>query len=178
MLGFRKQGSTQAQTLSDITRGMQHAVNATQELLEQHYFRMLRRYFDDDNQPLMTRFKLSDDKIVEAPLIALISPKGLYLDEMSVEMTVRIDDSDVKRLEKTGTENESDRASFTVSFAPPKERGFGKRSNDITVKMKFKSGEPPEGVSRIIDQFTSHVLTKTIVPVTPENQNQTNTENT
>ncbi len=152
------------QTLSDITRGMQYAVNTTQEVLEHHYQKMLDRYFDASGNPVTTTFNIAQGRVVEAPLITLISPASLALEEMTVEMSIRVNNSSVKEMNKEHVENthsssfQTTRSSFQVSLAPPAEQG---RSEDvIDIIMKFKKGDTPEGVSRIIDEFTSQILPK------------------
>jgi len=177
MFGFgkKKPDPTTAQTLSDITRGMQYSVNAVQEILEQTYIRMLSRYFDEsnNNEARTVTLKVSPNQEIEVPLIAIVQPNSLALQEMTVEMSIRIDDTTLKtgrpgpmlKADQTGTNEPSpslNRTSFTVSIAPTGKPDAPRKGDVISVVMKFKAGDPPEGISRIIDEFTSKVLSRPV----------------
>ena len=167
---WKKKGSTppsvSSQTLADIARGMQHAVNSTQELVEQHYTQVIDRYFDEDKAeegkapglyPKVVTFKLPDGHIMTVPMIALVRPEGLMLKEMEVRMTVRIDQAKVKPHAAHGEHSELTRTSFECSFAPQAKNG-DRSSNTIDITMKFVSGDPPEGVARVIEQYANTAL--------------------
>ncbi len=152
------------QTLSDLTRGIQHAVNTAEEVLEQHYLRMLGRYFNEDNSPRMARIKVPPDSVIEVPLLALVTPTALKLDELTMDMTLRIDETEVKRFPgRAGRVVE--RSSFKISVGSgTREDGSPREKNQIDIRMTFKSGDIPEGVSRIMDEFTKSILPKKVMP--------------
>lgn len=147
----------QGQTLSDIAKGIQHTVNTAQEVVEKYYIRLLDRYFDEQDNPKTMGINLSDDTSIDVPLIALVSPRGLELDELEVGMSLRVDGvKNKKEITKAG--DEVQRASFQISF------GGGKKGqkdpNMIDLSMKFKKGDSPEGVQRIIESFANRVTPK------------------
>lgn len=150
-------------TLSDMARGVQHAVNTAQEVLELHYVRLLARYFDEDNNPKMVRLNVSNDSIIEVPLISLISPHELKLDELTMDLSLRIDETKIKRIpRKEGGAVE--RTSFQISVGGGKTgNGTVRDRNVLDIKMVFKSGDPPEGVSRIVEEFTRRIVAKKLV---------------
>lgn len=152
------------QTLSDLTRGIQHAVNTAEEILEQHYLRMLGRYFNEDNSPRMARIKVPPASVIEVPLLALVTPTALKLDEMVLDMTLRIDETEVKRFPgRAGRVVE--RSSFKISVGSgTREDGSPREKNQIDIRMTFKSGDVPEGVSRIMEEFTKSILPKKLIP--------------
>lgn len=155
---FKKQKSgTSAQTaqsLGDIARGMQHAVNSTQELMEQHYARLIERYFDDNGNPISKKFILPGGNEMVVPLISLIPANGLLLKELTVEMSVRIDQSTVRSAAPEGEESHITRTSFQCSFAP--HRGdSNEEMNSVDITMKFASGDPPEGVARLMEYYVN-----------------------
>lgn len=153
------------QTLSDLTRGIQHAVNTAEEILEQHYVRMLGRYFKEDNSPRMARIKVPPDSVIDVPLLALVKPSALLLDEMTVDLTLRVDETEVKRFPGRAVGRGVERTSFTISVGSGKrEDGSTRDINHIDVRMVFKSGDVPEGVSRIMEEFTKSILPKKIIP--------------
>lgn len=152
-------------TLSSIARGMQYAVNSTQEIMEDHYARIFDKYFDKDGNPITVKFNVSPEQIVQAPLIALVPLNSLVLEEMIVEMSVEIIDTASKKVGAKAADTNVDRTSFTVSFSFGK-RTDGKtegeteqRNNTINIVMKFKRGDPPEGVARVLDEFYKAVVT-------------------
>lgn len=146
-----------AHTLADIARGMQHAVNSTQELLERHYSQMLSRYFNDDGTPLTRPFALPDGSRIDVPVIALVPSASLLLKEMTVRMSIRIDDTKVKRADADDASDHLTRTSFQVSFAGgPRSREL----NSVDITMRFVAGDPPEGVARIMEQFANGALVR------------------
>lgn len=166
---FKKQlGSGQpdmtAQTLADIARGMQHAVNSTQELVEDHYRRVFERYFEDDGDPIVKRFKLPNGYVMDVPLISLVPPSSLNLKEMKVQMSVHVDKTEAKSAIHTHVKSGATRTSFNVSFAPGKGTGSGgplaKDSSRIDIEMTFVAGDSPEGVARVIEQYANTLLPK------------------
>ena len=57
-------------------------------------------------------------------------------------------------------------AAFSVSLAAGK--GGEKSSNEIDLVMKFKRGDPPEGVARIIETFVNSITPVEVPIVQPE----------
>jgi hypothetical protein len=146
-----------AQSLSDIARGMQHAVNSTQELTEKHFQGIVERYFTEDGKAIAKRFQLPDGSVLDVPLISLVPPAGLRLEEMYVEMEVRIDKCSLK--EAHPDEKELTRTSFECSFAPRKGSETSEQ-NVIEISMKFKAGDPPEGVARLMEYYANAAVPK------------------
>ena len=100
---------------------------------------------------------------MDVPIISLIPPNGLELKEMTVELAVRIDHSVRKRAMPKGVETDITRTSFEVSFAPRAQEREGKRSSagsSVDISMKFVSGDPPEGVSRVMEYYTNSLVPK------------------
>lgn len=144
-------------TLADVARGMQHAVNTTQELLERHYGQMLSRYFNDDGSSITRKFILPDGSHMDVATIALVPACSLNLKEMVVRMSVRVDRTQVKVSDAEDPSDHLTRTSFHVSFSP---RVDSRDRDVVDVTMKFVSGEPPEGVARIMEKFVNSVLAK------------------
>jgi Protein of unknown function (DUF2589) len=161
---FKRRGKPpekDAHTLGDIARGMQHAVNTTQELLERHYAQMLSRYFNEDGTPVTRQFTLPDGSKVDVPVIALVPASSLVLQEMTVRMSVRVDETKVKPADVEDASDHLTRTSFQVSFAggPP-----GREQNCIDITMRFVTGDPPEGVARVMEQYANAVLARKTAP--------------
>ncbi len=145
-------------TLSDIAKGIQYTVNTAQDVVEKFYIKLLDRYFDDDNNPISMGINISEDTSINVPLITLVTPTGLELEELEVDMSLRVDGMETKK-ETTKAGDEVKRASFNISFSS----GGGKSARDtnmIDLKMKFKQGDAPEGIQRIIESFANNVIPK------------------
>lgn len=72
-----------ASDLCDITRGLQEAAAATNNLIAQQYIKLFDQFFDYDAQALgspmkakMVEVAMDDQHKMHVPLIALVSPRG------------------------------------------------------------------------------------------------------
>lgn len=149
------------QSLSDITRGLLYSANAAQQILNNHYIESISKYFDEEGNPLMYNFRISEEKEASIPMIALTEPKGLRLKEIEIDLNVRIDEGIVK--EKVGVPEEekirtADRTSFEVTLAPSSDQTKGRTANTIGIKLKFEEQASPEGIERIMDEFRNKPL--------------------
>ncbi len=131
------------QTISDIIRGMQYAVNTAQDTLQKQQFRMLEQYFDTETgEPEMRFITLPGGRRVYIPLITLIPANMLAIDELEMDFSVRIASTNVKSYtDKLRTaagktiEETSERSSFNVFFSgvsrscerPRKKALFGRK---------------------------------------------------
>lgn len=150
------------QSLSDITRGLLYSVNAAQQILNTHYLESIGKYFDENGNPLMFNFKISETKEAAIPMLAMTEPKGLRLKEIEINLNVRIDEGKIK--EKDGIDEKDvarygNRTSFEVTLAPMNgDDSKGRTANTIGIKMKFEEQVNPEGIERIMDEFRNRPL--------------------
>ncbi|WP_316682599.1 DUF2589 domain-containing protein [Ralstonia flaminis] len=153
-------------TLDDITRGMQHAASSANQMLAQQYTVLLDQFFDaDENGTLVAReveLALDSQHRLALPLVSLAVPRGLALDEMTVDMTVRSDLAET--LPAQG--GVGGVGKFYVSLAPHSQRGAGdgggRDSEHIDIQMKFTALQPPEAVMRLIDEYTNRLLPRPV----------------
>lgn len=147
-------------TLPDFVRGIQHAVNTATLMFEQNAEAFLDRHLKDDGSPEVQVVKIPNSKyVLIVPTMSTSRPPDMILEEMEVRMCVRVDKTDVKHGHPHGDPDVT-RSSFQVSLAAGKTGA--KSSNEIDLVMKFKRGDPPEGVARIIENFVN-----SITPVPP-----------
>lgn len=153
------------QTFSDIIRGMQHAVNAAQETLQVHQFKLLQSYFNpEDGSPIMTWVTLPDGRRVDIPKISLIPQNMLAIEELEMSFSLSVSNSEVKKFENNIEEvlpKEISRSSFQVGFARRDPQSISEnkdsalsengKKDTIDVKIKFKSIPLPEGAARVQD---------------------------
>lgn len=150
-----KKTNGQHATLSDIVRGMLHAVNGSQVILEQHYEAMMKRYFDNEGKPLTKTFVIDSERSVEVPVITLINPSAMALKEMDLEMSVHIDEVNLKSI--NSNTDEAARGSFDVSIVPSAPSSAKRPADMIDICMKFRAIDPPEGISRVLDEYFKRI---------------------
>lgn len=152
--------------LDEITRGMQHAAAAANQLLAQQYTSVLDQFFDQDEDGLLSprevEVALDAKHTMPVPLVALATPRGLALERMVVHLTVRADFAEA--LSAGGLAGEDQRGRFYVTLAPPsaKSRTDGdaplRDSQNIDIEMQFAALDPPEAIMRVIDEYTHRLL--------------------
>jgi Protein of unknown function (DUF2589). len=141
-------------TLSDIIRGVLYSVNCSQEILEHHYDNMLKKYFNREGKPITTKFMVDSERCIEVPLITLFNPAALALKELNLEMSLHIDEVSLKKIENCNFEDDASRASFNISIVPSTANECVKRPSDmVDVCMTFTAIDPPEGFSRLLDEY-------------------------
>lgn len=149
-------------TLADITRGMQHAASAANQLIAHQYMQALDPFFEhsDDGRlvPKVIEMALDDEHHFALPLVALSTPRGLMLEKMKVFLTVRTDAVGQEDVVSAHPEDAVSR--FHVSMSPQSREGSGRDSGHVDIEMQFTVLEPPESVMRLIDEYTRQVLPK------------------
>ena len=55
------------------------------------------RYFDEDQNPISMSINISDETSINVPLITLVTPTGMELEELDVDMSLRVDGIDTKK---------------------------------------------------------------------------------
>jgi len=172
----QSEGSTVKKTtvdLSDVIRGMQHAVNEAQKTLEAHNLKSLLRFFYEDGDPKTIDLHLKDDKHLEIPLVALANHNSLQIQNLTMEFEALIEQvgissvDDLKEaLKKTNSLDGKDLddsaeitnpAVFNIGFSGQP------HSNMLKVKIEFSSADQPEGLSRIVDEYNKLVVPYTAV---------------
>ena len=145
-------------TLEDITRGMQYAATAANEMIAQQYMKALDPFFEpsDDGSliPRTVQLELDENHYFELPLVALSTPRGLMLEKMKVNLTIRTEG--MQTPSRQAGENEFGR--FHVSLSPASENKGGRDSRHVDVEMEFTALAPPESVMRLIDEYTNKVI--------------------
>lgn len=140
-------------TLGDLVEALQQAVDRAQEQLQAYQLRMLQEYFDEENKPLYVHLRLprlvgegkgEDGKGVEhlevdVPRISLVKMGTVLLDELEVNFPLRF--------QELTKEEGQDASQLMVEFP-----GSIQQTEDCAhVRIRFKSGEPPEAVMKLND---------------------------
>lgn len=159
---LKPSNSSEGQTLSDIIRGIAHAASAANEIQDQQFIKQIGHYFHREEDgtlvPKIVRAKVDDNTFIEVPLLSMIDPSTLGLEEMEVRMGVRLSRTDIKKRIHDADENvEVSRSSFSVSLTSAQP---GKRQDVIDVTMKFKKIDPAEGSSRLVEEMNGTIQPK------------------
>jgi hypothetical protein len=143
--------------LDDILQSIYSSVVEAQNTIEQHYLgEITEDYFESDGTPKMIICKLPGPngqlKEVHIPAITLVPHYGLAIDEVSVEMKVKLSSGDVEK-ERKGNKQGKLRKIIT-DFS---NREGGKEL--ATISVRFKGKKPPEGLARIKDNLIKYIPT-------------------
>ncbi len=166
-----------SQKLTDITRGLQHAAQTTLSMVAEQFITLLDQFFYAEDDGTLkaktvrvevgekTETTVRDDgkkekktikTYVMIPLVSLVKPRGLALDNMHVKMSFRLE----KAEPRPGTmmyKSDIERTSFTVAMAPRTPQGEQRKGDVFDVDMEFKAWEPPEAIMRVIDMYTNEI---------------------
>jgi hypothetical protein len=152
--------------LDEITRGMQHAAAAANQLLAQQYTAVLDQFFDQDEDGLLSprevEVALDAKHTMPVPLVALATPRGLALERMVVHLTVRADFAEALSAGSLAGNDQLGR--FYVTLAPPSAKSCTdgntplRDSQHIDIEMQFAALAPPEAIMRVIDEYTHRLL--------------------
>ncbi|WP_161569706.1 DUF2589 domain-containing protein [Veronia nyctiphanis] len=124
------------QYLDAIVRGLSYVANCASELNLNHYQNIIDQYFyqheDDDEgvlSPRTIQLKLDDNHIIEMPLISVVDAKGLYLDELDVDFSVKMTGIEESELHESMVDDINHPPKFIVDIAP------GTRDETDTAKI-------------------------------------------
>ena len=147
--------------LSSITRGLQQAAAATQNLVAQQYIKLFDQFFDYDIDDLQTPMKakmvavaLDEQHTMRVPLVTLVAPRGLALEVMKVDLSVRMHATEQQKASHALENGELDCAQFFVTFGSEKSDVHTRKTDEMQISMEFRACEPPEAIHRMIEEYT------------------------
>ncbi|MCO7513844.1 DUF2589 domain-containing protein [Pseudomonas guariconensis] len=148
--------------LSDITRGLQEAAAATNTLVAQQYIRLFDQFFDYDPNALgspmkakMVEVAMDGQHSLQIPLITLVSPRGLALERMQVDLSVRVNGLDAGAAVESGAVGGT---RFQVTVGAGGRRTDQRDPDEVQIRMQFQACEPPEAINRLIEEYTNLIL--------------------
>jgi len=157
--------------LDGLIRGLNYVANCASDMALSHYQNMISQYFvqleDGSFKAKEIDIRLDDQHVITMPWVAISDGKGLYLDEMDVDFSVKVTGiSPVE--EQQALANAVERVAGELNGAPNLPRFMvtigqstasdQQRPKDIIdFKVKFKSQDSPEAVMRVIDKFNSTI---------------------
>ena len=143
--------------LDDIFQSIYSSVVAAQNTIESHYLgEIVDDYFEKDGTPKVIVVKLPGQdgkpKDVSIPAISLVPHQGILIDEVEVEMKVKLSGSEEEKDSKGQKQGKLKK--IITDFS---NREGGKEL--ATIRVKFKGEQPPEGLARIKDNLIKLIPT-------------------
>jgi hypothetical protein len=157
------------QTLSDIIRGIAHAVESANEIGDVANLNQLRTYFNPNDDGTVSakvvRIKIDAEHYIDVPLVGLVNPGSMEMEETTIRMCVRMTSTEVKSHVHAASEDmKVQRSSFNVALTSVKP---GESKDTIDVTMTFKKAEPQEVLARIIDEVSRQARVQKLPPPAP-----------
>ena len=143
--------------LDDIFQSIYSSVVEAQNTIESHYLgEIVEDYFEKDGSPKMIRVKMpgKEGKLQEihVPAISLVPHQGILIDEVEVEMKVKLSGSEEEKDSKGQKQGKLKK--IITDFS---NRDGGKEL--ATIRVKFRGEQPPEGLARIKDNLIKVIPT-------------------
>jgi hypothetical protein len=148
--------------IEELLGGLLEAAMVAQGISEKQHINSLSNYFDD-GVPKTVDFKIGD-KTITVPLYILADHSSIGLSELDIEFEARLvfgssEDqvSQVKRsilglFKKKGYKHNLGGIEVDSGATRTNNSGMAK------IKVKFKSDEKPEAVSRLVDQYIQKMI--------------------
>jgi hypothetical protein len=143
--------------IEELVGGLLEAAMVSQSISEKQHINTLRNYFNEDGTPMTKTFKIGEKQLV-VPLYILADHSSIGLDELDIEFEARLifgDDHNVVSDLKKSLLGLFKKKGYKHNIKGI-EVDSGKntdRSGMAKIKVKFKSDEKPEAVSRLVDAY-------------------------
>ena len=143
--------------LDDIFQSIYSSVVEAHNTIESHYLgEIVDDYFEKDGTPKVIVVKLPGQdgkpKDVSIPAISLVPHQGILIDEVEVEMKVKLSGSEEEKDSKGQKQGKLKK--IITDFS---NREGGKEL--ATIRVKFRGEKPPEGLARIKDNLIKVIPT-------------------
>mgnify|MGYP000326781747 FL=1 len=137
--------------LSDILKGLQHAINSAQEMLQIQQLQGIMRFWDSSNngEPVTQKVKIGNRE-VDVPLIGLVPHSHLEMDDVEIKFKAKIGSIAPDTVaDKLQNGQDLTRADLQMEM-----EGIKADDDDVMeITIRFKAKETPEGVARLTDEY-------------------------
>jgi hypothetical protein len=148
--------------IEELLGGLLEAAMVAQGISEKQHINSLANYFDN-GVPKTTTFTIGD-KTLTVPLYILADHSSIGLDELEIDFEARLvfgdSDDEVSKVKKSilglfkKKGYEHNLAGIGVDSGAKNTNNTGMAK----IKVKFKSDEKPEAVSRLVDQYIQNMI--------------------
>lgn len=139
-------------SFADILRGIQHAVDSAYDMVQARQVQNLSLMLQgNEGKPLTQKVQLGDREM-DVPLIALVPQAHLAMEDVEIKFNAKVGDMVAGAL-KAANGNEISHADLKMSLE-------GVRSSDsdvMQITIRFKRQQPPEGISRLMDECNKEI---------------------
>jgi len=139
-------------SFADILKGLQHAVNSAQDMLQGQQVQNLTKFLNtSDGTPVSRKVKFGDRE-VEVPLMSLVPQCHLAMEDIEIQFNAKVGDIASESLQ---TLNVND-----ISYADLKVALEGVRAKDddvLQITIRFKQQQTTEGLSRLMDEYNKQI---------------------
>ena len=152
--------------IEELVGGLLEAAMVAQGISERQHIHSIRNYFNEDGTPKIKTFIIGD-RSLDVPLYILADHSSIGLDELDIEFEARLifgdNPTNVSSVKKAllGLFKKQDYKHNIKSI----EVDQGKNSDTsgmAKIKVKFKSDDKPEAVSRLVDAYIQNMSDPTI----------------
>lgn len=181
----KNQNHITPQFLDTLIKGLNYVANCAGDMALSHYQNLISQYFDrlEDGsfQAKQADIRLDDEHIISMPWIAVSDGKGLYLEEMEVDFSVKVtgvsqtDETDFAADLSQALQNRPDCPRLEVTIGPSATENGSRPKDVIDFKVKFKSQDAPEAVMRVIDKFNATIHPTKVIHTNQQQPDPTET---
>ena len=153
-----EQDRVQTNSFTDILNGLQYAVNCAQDTLQNHQIQNLTKLLsvaNDESGANTFQYQTMKigDKVVQVPLIALVSHHYLAMDNVQISFKAKVGSVESQVPQDRLLLSSPNRATLQMQMSNIKQD-----ANDLMeVSVNFKVQDTPESISRIVDDFVKTI---------------------
>ncbi len=145
-------GKKKRYSFLDIIRGIQHAVNAAQDMLQAQQLHSLQKFWDGNSgEPISRTIKIKDSDLC-VPLVALLPHNHLGMDDIEIKFCAKIEDLD-NMVATDAIGNDISAADLKLALDDIKPG----KDDTMQITIRFKAQAPTEGLSRLIDEYNKQI---------------------
>ncbi len=148
-MGF---GKKKRYSFLDILRGIQHAVNAAQDMLQAQQLQSLQKFWDENNGKPVSKTVMVQDGELSIPLVSLLPHNHLEMDDIEIKFCAKIEDLD--NMVAAGV-NSNDISATDLKLALDDIKPG--KDDTMQITIRFKAQDSTEGLSRLIDEYNKHI---------------------
>jgi hypothetical protein len=136
-------------SFSEVIKGLQHAVNCAQDMLQAHQIENLSKFWNKENNSPLSQKVMIGDRELEVPLVAMVPHNQLLMDEVEISFNAKVGGV----LEDALKGNEQPHANLQMAL-----EGVKATDSDVMhITIRFKSTDTSEGVARIVDEYNKMI---------------------
>ena len=143
----------QTYPLSDILKGLQQAINSSQEILQVQQLQNLSKFWTPEGEPLVQEIKVNE-KEMSVPLITLLPHNNLVMDDVEIKFNTKVGGI----VSESSLDQFNSNDTLTHANLKMEMEGIKADAEDVmSITIKFKTNETSEGMARLIDEYNKKI---------------------